>query len=217
MSKSKKVLYLGLDPSRWITQGEITHIPLIHTAPYPFSHREIQMAFAQIPSYTHFLFTSRTTPPIFVDYAARAGFGLDLLEKKTSICLGKATEEALSKTGLFSHYIAETPSAEGVVALLERLSLEEAYLFFPHSALARRVIPHYLQEKAVKHKALPLYTTRPSRVLLPDLASFDEIIFTSPSTVLAFRSLCTHLPPFEKCRWIGLLTQQTLKQIWHQQ
>lgn len=205
MSKPNRVLYLGLDPTRWTTEGDLTHLPLIRIVPRPFS--EVQEAFAEMSFYTHVLFTSRATIPIFQDYAEQIG-------AKTFLCLGKATAEALSDVGLQVHHIAKEPSAEGVVTLLEKLSLKGAYLFFPHSALARELIPNYLKKRGIKYRDLSLYTTAPNTILLPDLNEFDEIVFTSPSTVKAFRSLCHSLPPIDKCRAIGPITKKTLKKLW---
>lgn len=86
--------------------------------------------------------------------------------------------------------LAPTATQEGVIELLQCLDLSSAYLFWPRSALARPVIADYLTRRGVSFHALDLYDTRPQAPLpLPNLDDFDEIVFTSPSTVKAFLTI----------------------------
>lgn len=199
----KQILYLGLDPSRYLHEGQLVHCPLIKVVARPFEGA-IKKAFEQLECYSHILFTSRTAVSIFFEFVAS-----EKVKEKSFIVVGRATAEKLQEFHLHATYIAKEECGEGVVVLLETLSLDQAHLLFPHSSLARSLILEYLKKKKIQHTALPLYDTLPIRTALPDLEQFDEIVFTSPSTVRAFLDL-QPLPPREKCVAFGPVTKKYL-------
>ncbi len=163
-----RTLNLGLDP-----RPNTIHYPIIHTTP-----RQIE-----IPPYTHLIFTSKTA----VYYFPQEPIG-------TIIAVGQATAAACNAT-----HIAQNECAEGIIDILETLDLAEAHILWPHSALSRPLITDYLQKKGVRFDAPILYDTYPHRPYAPPpLDPFDEILFTSPSTVSAFKSLFGLFP--DHCR-----------------
>ena len=86
-------------------------------------------------------------------------------------------------------FTAEDESSEGVVAMLQQMSLEK--VLWPHSALSRRIIADYLGPKCHEW------------VLYDTVNVFDEVIVTSPSTVDA---LLKHIVP------IGNITKEYLQE-----
>jgi uroporphyrinogen-III synthase len=215
MSQLKKqILYLGLDPSRYPHDGHLLHLPLIQTTPSPYQG-EIQKAFERLDNYTHVLFTSRTPIPIYEAYAQAAGFSTQL-KKKIYLSIGQATTQRLTEFALTPSYTAQEQTGEGVIALLKTLSFQNAHLFFPHSARARRVIPHYLAAAKIPFTSIALYQTHLNPLPLPDLDTFDEIVFTSPSTVHAFYTLAHRFPPSAKCIALGPITQKSLLAVQNQ-
>lgn len=209
--KCKKILYLGLDPSRFVHESELVHFPLIQIQPRPFVN-EVKEAFAKLETYTHILFTSRTPVSLFFEYASQAGFSKELLVKKEYICVGKATAKRLKDFCLKEPMVASIETQEGVILLLQNLKLDRAHIFFPHSANAREALFSYFKTSAVKFSSVALYETLPCQKELPDLNGFDEIVFTSPSTVHAFCLLAKTLPPLNKCIAIGPITEKVLKE-----
>lgn len=196
MDKSKQILYFGLDPSRYNSDCEVLHFPLIQTKPFPF---ETIAAYLSIP-HTHVLFTSRMAVTYFFGYTSE--------RNKKYICVGEATAGRLSDFGVKADWVADEPCGEGVIALLE--TLECGHILYPHSAQARTLLPHYLEGKGTP---FPLYETIPNQNFLPDLSAFDRLVFTSPSTVRVFSQLCSALPPREKCEAIGPITQNALNKL----
>lgn len=185
-----KILYLGIDPSRYKHAGLLVHCPIIKTVPiFPLDDLVVRIW----PSITHVLFTS----PSAVKH-----WPLSLIEKKI-LSIGGGTSSEIPMTSL----IAPFSTQEGVIELIESLDLSGAYLFWPHSSKSRPLIQAYLTRKKVRFYAFDLYETqthRPSS--LPDLAEFAEIVFTSPSTVHAFIELFGAIPSEKKITSIGPVT-----------
>lgn len=186
------ILYLGLNPP-----PGVFHYPVIRTEKI-FSP-EWEQARELWPRFTHVIFTSRTAVRYW-----------DLpLENKTVLAIGKATASALSVPSL----TAREATQEGMIALLETLSLEKAYLFLPHSSRSRPNLERYLIEKGIAHFVLDLYDTvcqmpHPA----PDLSLFDEIVFTSPSTVEGFLQIYKKIPLDKKLTPIGPVTEKKISE-----
>ena len=195
MSDKKKILYLGLDPSRY--PEEVTHYPIIRTIPRPFDEK----VEANFNSSTHLIFTSRSAVRIL--QKERLCF-----EGKIVIAVGKGTAALLERVD----FVAQDECAEGIVELLKQLDLREAHLFWPHSALSRPVIRNFLEGSVIRNTDCIVYDTLPNKVTpLPSLDEYDEIVFTSPSTVNAFLDLFGPLPKDKILTAIGSVTESKLE------
>jgi len=98
------------------------------------------------------------------------------------------------------------------IDLLRIQDLEEAYIFYPRSSLARKNLEHFLLHRHVRHQVCDLYETvfqKPQPV--PDLANIDEIIFTSPTTVRGFVEAFGSLPKDKNLTCIGPITETALQ------
>lgn len=180
-----RTLNLGLDP-----RPNTIHYPIICTTP-----RQIEA-----PQYTHLIFTSKTA----VHYFPAEPTG-------TIIAVGQATAAACNAT-----HIATNECAEGIIDILETLDLQDAHVLWPHSALSRPLITDYLQKKGVRFNAPILYDTYPHRPYAPPpLDPFDEILFTSPSTVSAFLVIFGDFPDHCTLTSLGDQTAAALKKANH--
>ena len=74
---TKNVLYVGLNPTHFKTEGKLTHFPLIEIIPRPPTDLQVQSALDAFSSYTHIIITSKSTVKILKDYVP-----LDLWKKK---------------------------------------------------------------------------------------------------------------------------------------
>jgi uroporphyrinogen-III synthase len=205
--KSQKILYLGIDPSRFPHEGELIHFPVIETHSKPFVG-EVKQAFEQLSVYTHIILTSRTAATLFVDYARKTR---ETYKEKIYLSVGTATTAYLKEQEIGHVLTADEQTGEGVVALLQELDLNGAHLFFPHSALARTLIPDYCNTHHIPLTAIALYDTKPTNIPLPNLDDFDQIVFTSPSTVHAFFAQIKKIPIHIQCLSIGPVTEASLK------
>ncbi len=209
----KKVLYLGTDPSHYVDeQAMIVHFPLIRILPKDFSEFKIQCQFEDLCQYTHFLLTSKHAVHVFVQALRAYGFALESIVDKHFLAIGPSTKEALEFYGI--HHIQQPLFAtqEGMMDLLDKLECERAYFFYPRSSKARPVLSYYLRVRKLRHQVCDLYDTLDhSGALLPPLEKFDEIVFTSPSTVEAFQKLQVTLPKNIIIKAIGPITKASLE------
>lgn len=183
-----RTLYLGLNPK----PGTV-HYPVIRTQ---FCGR-LTPALAMWPQFTHIIFTSQTA----------VGYWPGPWDKQL-IAIGPATAAALQKKG-FAPLIAPEATQEGIISLITQI---DGYFFLPRSRLARLALTDYMQAKKIPFFALDLYDTVFQKLQpVPDLAQFDEIVFTSPSTVEGFLRIYGSLPKDKKLTPIGPITEQALR------
>ena len=147
----------------------------------------------------------RPTPIFDAECAIVTSQSIDLpLHHKMIIAVGKKTAQKYPNA-----HIADPETAEGVIALLERLKPKS--VFYPRSSLSRPLITDYLQKRAIPFEAPIAYDTYPNKPYeLHNLDCMDEILFTSPSTVDAYIELFGPLPTDKILTPIGPVTAKTL-------
>lgn len=186
----KRILHLGLTP-----REGCTHYPVIRIVACE-PHLDLS-------GITHIILTSKTAARLFfssgADYTGRS-----------FIAVGKATAKEI--TPYARPLVAETETSEGVVELLRSLDVVDPFFFWPHSQGSRRVIPDFFSQEGVRFRECILYRTvnqipRP----IPDLAAFDEVAFTSPSTVDGFFQIYKKVPEHIHLSPIGPVTAEYLQ------
>lgn len=198
-----RVLYCGLEAPESTPQRQIVHCPLIRVEPR--KTKETAQLCQNLDAVTHLIFTSKSAVRLFFDWNP------PITAQHTIFSLGPSTSAELARHGSFASYTADDATAEGVVELLSQHDLSQAHVLWPHSALSRSVIPDYLHSRSIPFIACVLYDTFP--VLcdpIPALNTFDEIVFTSSSTVSAFFAQFTTIPPTVQARCIGPITKNAL-------
>ncbi|MGL5263146.1 MAG: uroporphyrinogen-III synthase [Candidatus Rhabdochlamydia sp.] len=204
----KKILYLGTDPSSYKCEGQIIHYPVIKIVPR--NNLSIKVAYSQLSTYTHLLFSSKNAVQVFFQQLDRFGISKKFLEKITISAIGTVTASHVKKYAP-CHFIAEEETQEGMVALLKLQSLENAQFFFPRSSLSRNVIIDFFQKNNILFQDCFIYDTVVQKNQpVPNLEEIDEIVFTSPSTIRAFLEIFPVLPLHKKLLTIGPITQKTL-------
>lgn len=194
-------LYTGLIPPKDL---KARHCPFIEIIPRPVDDPEVARMLDTLPQATHLIFTSKTTVDIFFQYSSK-------FKNKTFIAVGKVTKSYLQSRGVYEVLTPEIETAEGITALIASLNLKEPFFVWPHSARSRRVIPDFLDRKGISYCECVLYDT--ATIIpdpLPDLDDYDEILFTSPSTVEGFVTAYGKLPQNKQLTPIGPITQQKL-------
>jgi len=210
----KRILYLGLDPIHYRANGEITHWPIIQIIPRPISDPDIIDALHRFESYSHVIITSKSTVPILREYLYQQSIDLQIWSKKTTLAVGQVTAKHLQACGILAAKVAKEETAEGMIEVLKQMPLEQANVFWPHSAQARPIIKEFLIANGIRHTAAIIYDSRahvPGK--LPLLETFDEIVFTSPSTVEAFLQIFGAFPSHVKLVAIGPVTAHSLTRM----
>jgi len=202
--KKKRVLYLGTEEKKGMV-----HLPLIEIIPRDFQGFEIQTAMNDFSEYTHVILTSKNGVRIFCDCMEH--YKVKLQGKKV-FAVGKVTAHALEERGVKVDEVAIEETQEGVVHLLAMEDLDDAYVLLPQSSRARSALSSSLMLRRVRHQKVSIYDTKKKMPSVkPDLESFDEIIFTSPSTVEAFSEVFSVIPKGIKLTSIGAITATVLK------
>lgn len=184
--RGKKSLFLGLDPSKFLSSGKVIHYPMIKICPRPKS--ELLQSFFDLSEYTHCLFTSRSSVQIFLECLHRLQKPCLLLNSKKVIAVGQSTARLLKKEGIYVDYIPQDESQEGLIALFERLKMgKKSVIFYPKSSRARPLLLDYYERKEIAFSAPDFYDTLDYLPdMKPNLEEIDEIVFTSPSVVKSF-------------------------------
>ena len=186
-----KKLYLGLRPKK----GTV-HYPVIQTRYLG----NIEPALKLWPKISHIIFTSQTAVHFWPGPF-----------DKIAIAIGPKTASSLLQKG--GHpLLAPEPTQEGVISLLK--TIPKGCFFWPRSTLARPLLIDYWTENQIDFVSIPLYETRMQiKTPIPHLEEFDEIIFTSPSTVHAFLQIFGSLPKNKTLTAIGPVTKNHL--LWY--
>lgn len=209
----KKILYTGLDPSHYHSEGELIHIPLIQIVPRLPDDPQIQKSMKNFNQYTHVIITSKSTIPILINYLNLFNFTIVDWTSKVTVAVGGVTAQHLQKSGISPNIVAKEETAEGILNELDKLDLNGSYIFWPHSAQSRPIINQYFISKKLKFEHSTFYDTKPLEpAIRPNLKEFDEIIFTSPSTIQAFIQIFGALPADKILTPIGPITEDYLRQ-----
>ncbi len=207
-------LYLGLKLPAGLSLGSTVHYPIIQVVPIHPEDHSIKNAFALLEQYTHLIFTSKTAVRIFFEYLSLYEYKIESLINKEFIAVGSKTADVIKKKGDFTVQVPKLETAEGVVQLLEKTTLQKPYFFWPHSALSRDVITQFFKKNCFAFVDCAFYDTKPYLPSpLPELSPFGEIIFTSPSTVDAFIHFFGELPVHKNLTAIGPVTENYLRKV----
>lgn len=214
-----KILYFGLELSKkWLdmrADGQIVHCPLIKIESLPLDPKAIMAMMHAPEAFTHLLLTSKVAVRLLFESLNFANLLPPAMHNKTVVAVGQATAMEIEKHGFKVDLIALEECSEGIVDLLSQLDLSDAHIFWPCSALSRDVIPAHCRQKGIKLTALPLYTTVVNQsikpLLLQEIDQARELIFTSPSTVRAFRDLYGCIPEDKLITSIGPITAAALR------
>jgi uroporphyrinogen-III synthase len=203
----KRILYLGTDPKEFVCEGEITHYPVIQIVPR--SVKEFLSAYAGLNKYTHIIFTSKNGVNVFFTHLEQLN---ETFSIQQVIAVGSVTASLLIKKGVKNIKIPAEETQEGIIALLKTLDLNNAHLFIPTSSLSRPLLCEFLTQNHVTYTTCSIYDTIPcSKDPKPNWEDYDQIVFTSPSTVNAFIAIFGHLP--QRSLAIGPVTQQAIDRL----
>jgi uroporphyrinogen-III synthase len=204
---TQHVLYLGLDPVNYKTDGKLTHHPLIEIIPRSPSDFQAHCSPETFSAFTHLIITSKSSVNILKDYIS-----LSAWNTKKTIAVGQGTARALQEIGISPFLVAKEETAEGIVELLQTEDLSKAFVFWPHAAGARPLIANYLHGKRITYRECTLYDTKLCEVREKlNLDLFNEIVFTSPTTVEAFIKNYGKLPQNKTLTPIGPVTKNHLQ------
>ena len=111
-----------------------------------------------------------------------------------------------------SSVIPKVSTQEGIIELLKSIPTENSYFLIPRSSIARKEIDHFLSSKRINYLPLDIYDTYINQDLKEiNLKDFEEVFFTSPSTVKAFIKRFKSIPSHLALKSIGPITKKAIE------
>ena len=187
----KKALYVGLDPEAVYLHERIIHQPLIETV---FSPRPDE----NLPPHDAVLFTSRTAVDAYLKLYDTRGSKV--------LAIGSATAERLKSHGVAADIVSLGESSEDLARIVREGDFRT--VLYPCSDLSDNAL-HRLPNV---HPRV-LYRTVHRQEAPLNLSFFSSVVFSSPSTVEAFKDLYGVPPNFLLCYVFGEKTREALLRL----
>lgn len=189
--------------------AQVIAAPVIHLAPPPppGDHcyqegswmRPINEVGAALQSFSWLIFTSANAVRLTHERWRGLG-GLDGLcaswgaHFPAVVCVGSATQRALSDLGVKGSVIPKAFHAEGIVELLSTRSIDTQKILIPRALVARETLPEALRARGAEVWVSPVYQTLPlslspqvrAHILSPARPKVRYLTFTSDSTLRYF-------------------------------
>ncbi|MBM3197913.1 MAG: uroporphyrinogen-III synthase [Chlamydiae bacterium] len=202
----RKVLYLGTD-ARVLQEGWV-HYPVIRLLPLSEQEKDISSCLERLSLFSHYVFTSKNAVAFFITLCEKKGMTWQRFLFGRCLSLGSGTTRELESKGIAPLYEATSPRQEGMMELIEQLQ-GPLYLLYPRSSLARPLLADYLTYQNIPHEVIDLYHVVFQQLEpMPVLEEFEEIRFTSSSTVEGFFRIFSHIPEGVKISFQGPITEE---------
>ena len=187
---ARKVLVTGTTAEPYRHLGELVHTPLIAIAD-PEDWQPLDAALDRVASYTLIVLTSRYSVAALVERLLDRGGDARRLAHARLAAIGRGTAAALRGRGLAVDIVARAEHSSGLLAALRDAgTLAEERVLIPCSSLADDTLPGALRATGAEVTAVTAYRNVPApNPVRVDLSSLHAVLFTSPSTVEAFRRL----------------------------
>ena len=187
---ARKVLVTGTVAEPYRHLGELVHTPLIAIAD-PEDWQPLDAALDRVASYTLIVLTSRYSVAALVERLLDRGGDARRLAHARLAAIGRGTAAALRGRGLAVDIVARAEHSSGLLAALRDAgTLAEERVLIPCSSLADDTLPDALRATGAEVTAVTAYRNVPApNPVRVDLSSLHAVLFTSPSTVEAFRRL----------------------------
>ncbi|MFH1784573.1 MAG: uroporphyrinogen-III C-methyltransferase [bacterium] len=204
--KNKSILFTGLSDERFFIEGSYYHLPLISIEELD-DYRDFDSYLMRIQSFDWIVFASRYGVKYFFKRLAALGYDSRKIEGINIAAVGRSTAEALLGVGIKADLIPEDESSKGLVERLRKEGVKGMSIFMPRSDLSDKGLKEDLEALGARVSESVAYANVISKDL-PDIVldDFDQIMFTSPSTVRSFVKRYKKAPKKTKIKCIGDVT-----------
>jgi uroporphyrinogen III methyltransferase/synthase len=209
LNKNKRVLFTGLSPERFFIKGNYFHLPLIKIDPMG-DYKEFDNHLENIKDFDWIIFASRYAVEYFFSRLKALGCDSRLLSKIKIAAIGNSTKNRLLDSAIFADLVAKNESSDGLIEEFRKIDLNGKKIFLPRSDISDKGLTNELEKLGAKVTASFAYRNiMPNDLPDLDLKFFDEIMFTSPSTVRNFKKRYGRIPTGIK---ISCISDVTLKE-----
>ena len=205
---NKRIWFTGLSRERFFLPGNYFHLPLIKIEPME-NYDELDGYIRRIREFAWIVFTSRYGVKYFFRRLNSLEFDSRHIAGRKIAAIGKSTENMLLNFGVRPDLIPELESSRGLIREFKNIDLRGKQIFLPRSDISDKGLGEALKEQGARVWSSFAYRNRmPDNLPDLDLNSFDQVIFTSPSTVRNFIERYKRLPAKVKVRCIGAVTRE---------
>lgn len=206
LKKAKRVLFTGISKERFFTKERFFHLPLIKIEPMD-DYKEFDNCLRKIDDFDWIIFASRYGVEYFfmrLKDIRRDSRGLNNIK---IAAIGNSTSKRLLDFGIFADLVPKKESSDGLVEAFRKIDLRDKKIFMPRSDISDKNLERRLGKlNADVTTGFAYRNVMPEGLPNLELNFFNEIIFTSPSTVKNFKKRYKKLPKGVKVRCIGDVT-----------
>lgn len=209
LKRSRKVLFTGLSPERFSIKGAYFHLPLIKIVPMD-DYEEFDDYLKNIRQLDWIIFASRYGAEYFFERLEAIGRDTRVLNGIKIAAIGSSTKNRLLDFGIIADLVPQKESSEGLLERFQKENIKGKKIFMPRSDLADKNLKEGFERLGARMTTSFAYKNiMPANLPDLELDFFDEIMFTSPSTVRNFKKRYKRAP--EKIR-ISCIGDVTLKE-----
>ncbi len=209
---SKNILYLGTNPEKYRTLGNIIHLPMIEIVKKKFSPQEYRTLIENLNKYPLVILTSRYAVKYFMEIIGQEGYSIVKLGYIDFAAVGQDTAKELRSYRIDPKVIASVETSEGLLrSLTKEYNLKDKKILFPRSALPNPFLKDELTKQGAEVTELTVYDNRKPEKADISFERIDQVLFTSPSTVKNFLEDYGVIPGNWKILSKGAPTQKALK------
>lgn len=204
--KNKRILFTGLSQERFFLKGTYVHLPLIKIESLS-DYKEFDHHIKNIAEFSWIVFTSRYGVNHFFKRLRAVGYDTRKLACIKAAAIGESTKRKLLEYGIMADLIPKKESSFGLIREFRKVDLKGKRIFFPQSNFSDKGMGKALKRMGAEVIASIAYkNTMPDDLPDLDLNNFDEIMFTSPSTVRNFKKRYKKVPKNVRIKCIGEVT-----------
>ena len=161
------------------------------------------------------VFASRYGAEYFFKRLTIVGLDARALSGIKIAAVGNSTKNRLLASGIIADLVPKKESSEGLIEALKELGVRGREIFLPRSDISDKNLKRGLEKLGAEVvESFAYKNVMPDDLPDLDLIFFDEIMFTSPSTVRNFKKRYKHVPKTVRIRCIGDVTLKEA-QKWH--
>ena len=208
MRKRRNILFTGLSEERYFLEGDYYHLPLIRIDPLE-NYDEFDGHIKRTGEFDWIVFASRYGVEYFFKRLAAARLDARALKGIKIAAVGSSTKNRLLDFGIRADLVPRDESSAGLLERLKKENLGGKRVFLPRSDISDKGLEEGIKSLGARVTSSFAYrNAMPEDLPALDFAMFDEIMFTSPSTVRNFKKRYGKAPAHVKVRCIGPVTRR---------
>jgi uroporphyrinogen III methyltransferase/synthase len=211
LKKGKNILFTGLSEERYFTESNYFHLPLIKIEPMK-DYSEFDTHLKNIQIFDWIIFASRYGVEYFFKRLKTTGYDSRILSEIKIAAIGNSTRNRLSDFSILADVVPKKESSVGLIEKFKKIDIKDKNIFLPRSDISDKGLSRAFEELGAKvTTSLAYKNTIPKELPDLDFNFFDEIVFTSPSTVRNFKQRYKKIPSGLKVSFIGDVTLREAK------